>query len=267
MNSNNRIGRIDYSSDRKDEAGITIHVEELMDSAYGYYIWPSSLVLSKYVWCHRNLFKNKTVLEVGAGTSLPSLVLTKIDPAPHVVITDVPSIIPVARSCLKLNGIITTKKDDTTYLSLTLPLWVRGLEWGDIGSANGIKQLLDDINTQWHHRNIDYIFGSDTFYDPPDFEKLLMTVAYVIHRHNSNCKFITAYQERSSKRSIQFLLDKWSLQCRLIPRDSFGFDGGRFESDDDSIEDDTDTTTTIPHIKMNASTVASVFLLEITAKS
>lgn len=92
-----------------------------------------------------------------------------------------------------------------------------------------------------------------------------MTVAYVIHRHNNKCKFITAYQERSSKRSIQFLLDKWSLQCRLISRDSFGFDEWRFVGDDGNNDDDDDTT--IPHVKVNAGTLASVFVLEISAKA
>lgn len=95
-----------------------------------------------------------------------------------------------------------------------------------------------------------------------DFEKLLMTVAYVIHRHNNRCKFITAYQERSSKRSIQFLLDKWSLHCRLIPRETFGFNG----SDDDGAMDDEKETPRIPHVKTNTSTLVSVFLLEIYAK-
>jgi hypothetical protein len=88
-----------------------------------------------------------------------------------------------------------------------------------------------------------------------------MTVAFVIHRHNSRCKFITAYQERSSKRSIQFLLDKWSLQCRLIPRITFGFDG----SDGDDVMNHEEETPLIPHVKTNASTLASVFLLEIYA--
>ncbi|CAO3597251.1 unnamed protein product [Absidia cylindrospora] len=124
--------------------------------------------------------------------------------------------------------------------------------------------------SEWHDRKLDYILGSDTFYDPADFEKLLMTVAYVIHRHNSKCKFFTAYQERSSKRSIQFLLDKWSLQCRLISRDSFEFDEWQFvgdgNDDDDHNDDSIDDGLTIPHVKVNAGTLASVFVLEISAK-
>lgn len=29
-----------------------------------------------------------------------------------------------------------------------------------------------------------------------DFEKLIVTVSYIIHCHNPKCKFITSYQER-----------------------------------------------------------------------
>jgi hypothetical protein len=103
------------------------------------------------------------------GTSLPSLVLTKIESAPHLVVTDIPSIIPVARACFKLNGIDTTPTNaKDAFLSSTMPpIWIRGLEWGDIVSTSGLKQLLDDIDTRWDHRKLDYIFGSDTFYDPP----------------------------------------------------------------------------------------------------
>lgn len=102
------------------------------------------------------------------GTCLPSLVLTKIDSAPHLVVTDIPSIIPVARACLKLNGIdtIPINNKDTFESSTMPPVWVRGLEWGDIESANGVKQLLEDMDARWDHRKLDYILGSDTFYEP-----------------------------------------------------------------------------------------------------
>jgi hypothetical protein len=86
-----------------------------------------------------------------------------------------------------------------------------------------------------------------------EFENLLVLVSYVIHRHNPNCKFYTTYQERSPKRSIQYLLDKWKLQCRQISLDSFDFDQLKYiDAEDESSE-----------VKVSAGTLGSVFLLEI----
>ncbi|KAI9304989.1 putative methyltransferase-domain-containing protein [Cunninghamella echinulata] len=225
-----------------------------MDSSYGNYVWPAALILSNYVWHHRKLFENRTILEVGAGTSLPSLILSKINHPPNLIITDEPSVIQVARSCFTLNNISLPSSS----------IWIRSLVWGELGTGNSIDQLLEDLTKQWKNKKIDYILGSDTFYDPKDFDKLLMTVAYIIHHHYSSCKFITAYQERSSKRSIQFLLDKWSLQCRLIPKDSFDFDAAQFT--EDNLDEDHNSNTT-PPIKIDSGALSSVFLLEISAKN
>lgn len=88
-----------------------------------------------------------------------------------------------------------------------------------------------------------------------EFENLLVSVSFVIHKHNENCKFYTTYQERSPKRSIQYLLDKWRLKSRQILKDSFQFDELKYiDNEDDESE-----------VKVNAGTLSSVFLLEISS--
>ncbi|KAI8145455.1 hypothetical protein BJV82DRAFT_511658, partial [Fennellomyces sp. T-0311] len=218
-------------------------------AAYGCYIWPSALVMSDYVWYHRDAFADCTVLE-RPGTSLPSLVLAKTNPSQRLILSDIPSILPVVRGCLRLNDL-----DESANA-----LWIRELVWGETST---VSRLISDVEHQWT-TSIDYILGSDTFYDPADFEKLLVTVSYIIHRHNPKCKFITAYQERSAKRSIQYLLDKWGLQCAIIPRESFDFDEFRFTSDDDMMGDEQDHA--VPLVKMNAGSLSSVFMLVISSK-
>ncbi|KAI8374112.1 putative methyltransferase-domain-containing protein [Radiomyces spectabilis] len=237
------IVQINYGNE-DDEDHLVVCVEEVLDAAYGCYIWPSALVMGDYVWYHRHdLFSNAVVLEMGAGTSLPSLILAKGQYASRLILTDLPSALPVIRSCLSCNNIEESDK-----------LWVRPLLWGELGSEHGVDRLVEKVKAQWH-TSVDYILGSDTFYDPADFEKLLMTVAYIILKHNPKCKFITSYQERSAKRSIQYLLDRWQLHCRLIPRDSF-FNEDRFSGHEHPVA-----------AKVNAGTLASVFLLEISAKN
>ncbi|KAG2180762.1 hypothetical protein INT44_003769 [Umbelopsis vinacea] len=230
-------------------------IRELLDPSYGSYIWPSSLVLAEYVWKHRLQFANSRIVELGAGTALPSLILAKFfDRKPtQLVVTDIAPILPNIIANFELNGIP----------RLESTLWVRELVWGKLGS-HGIDTLLSDIDSQWHEK-IDWILGSDTFYDPADFEKLLMTVSYIIQRHNKNAKFITAYQERSSKRSIQLLLDKWSLTCRLIPKESFGFIDARYIQDEESSSDDDSPNENVASVNIKSGALASVFLLEISS--
>ncbi|KAI8581647.1 hypothetical protein K450DRAFT_230516 [Umbelopsis ramanniana AG] len=234
---------------------VHVKVQELLDPSYGSYIWPSSLVLAEYVWKHRFQFANSRVVELGAGTALPSLILAKFfyQKSTQLIVTDIAPILPNIIANCDLNGIP----------QLGSTLWVRELAWGTFGS-HGIDSLLNDIDTQWHEK-IDWILGSDTFYDPADFEKLLMTVSYIIHRHNKNAKFITAYQERSSKRSIQLLLDKWSLTCRLIPKESFGFEDARYIQDEESSSDDGLPNENVASVKIRSGALASVFLLEISS--
>ncbi|KAI7867134.1 hypothetical protein BDF14DRAFT_1805945 [Spinellus fusiger] len=237
-NKATHVKRIRYFNNNKQT--VTVLVQEALDPAYGCYIWPSALLMGDYVWYHRKQFMHCTVLEVGAGTSLPSLVLASTEAPPRLIISDLPSILPVIHACLDQNALCPDPQK----------LWVCGLVWGETGSENSIDQLIAHVSSQ--RGMIDYILGSDTFYDPSDFEKLIMVVAYVMHRHNKQCRFITAYQERSAKRSLQYLLDKWHLKCRLIPRDSFAFNEYRFAQE-------TDYT-------LHAGTLSSVFLLEITAQ-
>ncbi|KAI9267717.1 putative methyltransferase-domain-containing protein [Helicostylum pulchrum] len=233
----NSIKKISF----QDQEGSTeIHVEEVLDAAYGCYIWPSALVMAEFLWYHRHQFIQKTILEVGAGTSIPSLVLAKSCSPSHLILTDMPQILPVIRSCLQRNNI--------------QDAWVQSLLWGQFGSETSIDYLTDKVESQLQTK-IDYILGSDTFYEPAQFENLLVLVSYVIHHHNSKCRLFTAYQERSPKRSIQYLLDKWKLQCRHISKDSFEFDELKYIDREEGLSE----------VIVSAGTLSSVFLLEISA--
>ena len=84
------------------------------------------------------------------------MVLAKASQPLRVVLSDIPDILPVVRGCLELNGLHES----------TESIWVRGLLWGQVGcDNNGVDQLVNDIEDSWM-TPIDYILGSDTFYDP-----------------------------------------------------------------------------------------------------
>lgn len=69
-------------------------------------------------------------------------------------------------------------------------------------------------------------------------------MSYIINRHNPDCVFLSTYQNRSAKRNIDHLLQKWGLEGHLIDWEDFGFDMGKFIAEDgDDWEISTSTET------------------------
>ncbi|GJJ78435.1 hypothetical protein EMPS_10794 [Entomortierella parvispora] len=304
-----------------DHRSVHVKVLELLDPNFGLYVWPSSLVLAEYIFDRLDLFQAsltpppaktishtrphaqvpsyspKIVLELGAGTALPTLLLAKAtNPRDTFLIAtdrpDVPSILENIREALKENQIpvfdrsslirgqqqkqrqrqqelqkqsldTSQEHDLSSRIEAGNPrVEVRGLGWGDFtfsedslgdqqddkeaaSRGGGLLQLLEDVGQSVFQERegslqpgrIDILLGSDTFYNPPDFEPLLSTVAYIIHRHNPDCVFLTSYQNRSTKRNIDHLLRKWDLEGREIDWQEFGFDTSKYVADgDDDLE-------------------------------
>uniref|UniRef100_A0A1D1XYD7 Methyltransferase-like protein 23 n=1 Tax=Anthurium amnicola TaxID=1678845 RepID=A0A1D1XYD7_9ARAE len=98
-----KISRHHFSDDDSNASAgaFSIDVIESMEEEYGMFIWPCSIVLAEYVWQQRKRFLNESVVELGAGTSLPGLVAAKV--GADVTLTDISSNLEVLdnmkRSC------------------------------------------------------------------------------------------------------------------------------------------------------------------------
>ncbi|XP_024974238.1 methyltransferase-like protein 23 isoform X2 [Cynara cardunculus var. scolymus] len=57
---------------------VSIKIIESMKEEYGLFVWPCSVILAEYVWQQRSRFTGISVVELGAGTSLPGLVAAKV---------------------------------------------------------------------------------------------------------------------------------------------------------------------------------------------
>ncbi|KAL2919640.1 hypothetical protein HK105_200554 [Polyrhizophydium stewartii] len=191
-------------------AAVSVAVCELDDPAFGCYTWPSALVLAATVFCGRTQLRGMRVLELGAGTGLAGLVLARLGVASQVVLTDHPALDRVLgnlRDSVRLNGL-----DGAGVPSAgRADVLVRPLAWGDFATG----EMADLVGES----GFDVILGADVMYDPKDFEALLATVAFVLERSPPHAVFVTAYQERSSRRSVQALLDKWGLRARQVGPD------------------------------------------------
>ncbi|XP_076837635.1 histone-arginine methyltransferase METTL23 [Brachyhypopomus gauderio] len=177
---------------------LVVSIPEILDPQYGMYVWPCAVVLAQYVWTTREKLQNKTVLELGAGVSLPGIVAAKC--GSQVILSDSAELPLCLSNC---------KRSCEVNDLLGVP--VVGLTWGEVSPELMSLPALD------------VILGSDVFYEPEDFEDVLVTVSFLLKR-NSSCQFWTTYQERSTDWTIETLLHKWSLQCTNIPLDTFHAD-------------------------------------------
>jgi predicted nicotinamide N-methyase len=178
-------------------ASVEVIIPEQLAASYGLYIWPSSSVLSWYIWLNQEDFAGKIVLELGAGTSLPGLLSAKIG-ASKVYLSDCASNKDVLHNCqeaVKLNGLERT-------------ISIVGLTWGLFSSD--IFQFSD---------NLDYIIGSDLFFDPDVFETLCATISLLLQL-NPRAAVLVSVQERSEDWTVEEFLLKWKLRARYIyPRE------------------------------------------------
>ncbi|KAF3566294.1 hypothetical protein DY000_02012319 [Brassica cretica] len=184
-----------YGDDDGDsETSISVSVIENMKEEYGLFVWPCSVILAEYVWQQRSRFRGSTILELGAGTSLPGLVAAKV--GANVTLTDDSSKSEVLENM--------TRVCELNNLNCN----VMGLTWG-VWDAT-MFDLRPNI-----------ILGADVLYDSSAFDDLFATVSFLL-QNSPDAVFITTYHNRSGHHLIEFLMVKWGLKCvKLV--DGFSF--------------------------------------------
>ncbi|XP_034567228.1 methyltransferase-like protein 23 isoform X2 [Notolabrus celidotus] len=157
------------SNNNKKEL-LSVTIPEVLDPQYGMYVWPCAVVLAQYLWTKRDELRGRTVLELGAGVGLPGVVAAKC--GAKVILSDnaqTPLCLENCRRSCEANSLHDVQ--------------VLGLTWGEVSPDLVLLPQLD------------VILGSDVFYDPQDFEDVLVTVAFLLRR-NPKAQFWTTYQER-----------------------------------------------------------------------
>lgn len=138
-------------------------------------------------------------MEIGSGTALPGILAAKC--GAQVILSDSctqPKTLNHIRRCCALNNLQPGKDIE-----------IIGVSWG----------LL--LNNVFNLGPIDYVIGSDCFYDPSVFEDILVTLSFIFDQ-NKNAKFFFTYQERSADWSIEALLKKWNFICANVNIDRVG---------------------------------------------
>lgn len=201
-NPTEQVKKFVFTSSCKKEV-LEIYIPELLQASYSFYTWPSAPVLAWFLWENRSELSGKRVLELGSGTALPGILAAKC--GAQVTLSEsatLPkSLAHTKRSC-ELNNLIVNEH-----------IRVIGVTWG---------LFLSNLDTLGP---IDLILGSDCFFEPATFEDILVTVSYLL-TNNCSAKFICTYQERSSDWSIEHLLKKWGLTCKVHSISNLGAQSG-----------------------------------------
>jgi hypothetical protein len=192
--------------------GTSIKLIQHPDSAYSSFLWPSSLILSRYLSTQVSPTDTLNIIELGAGIALPSLLQAKRTNS-RILATDV-------------SGTDNIKKEIAEN-KIKGNCFAEELGYGDLERTQLLLDTYFPYPKHGSRHPLDLVLCSDLFYDNhADWEAILQTIKCmwfvylstdILERSGSKC--LMAYQERSSKRSIQFFLDELGLTARQIPLD------------------------------------------------
>jgi predicted nicotinamide N-methyase len=162
------IGVYEYSNN------ITIQQDPTgeLKAGTGATIWDSCLVLCKYFERQNEISQPKNILELGAGTGLLSIVLSKKFPQSNIITTDISSVL----SLLKENVC-------------------------NSNATNITVQELDWMHPKKFNEEFDLIVMSDTITWPELYEPLLKTLELV---STPNTTLIFAHESRNFEKEAKF---------------------------------------------------------------
>ncbi|KAI0979365.1 hypothetical protein GJ496_001196 [Pomphorhynchus laevis] len=185
-NSKFKISKLKFKSYLQD---FEVKVVESIHGSNEYCcrLWPSAIVLALYVVSRQNDWHSKTILELGAGTALPSLLLHKMG----------------------ANVIMSDKNTDETLSILKEVCCQNELDFKDVVSVISWSKLSDEM---FMLPKIDVLVGSDLFYDKND---ILSTIDFFRQYNNEEIEIILAIEFRSSGKEGRFyaLLKQYENLC------------------------------------------------------
>lgn len=166
------------------------------------HLYPACLVMSAFIAIRNELFKDKHIIEIGAGAGAPSITAALV--GANCLITDREDQVVVME---ELHESIKINKLDPSKVTI-MPL-----HWGHLS-----KETLSEITSRLP--NLEVCIGSDVLYTGEDFDPLLATIESLM-TINPHLIFYTTYEERCPSRTLVPYLDKYGLDARVIPLDSF----------------------------------------------
>lgn len=167
----------------------------------GKQVWRGALFLADYILFQWDLFQGRTVLELGAGTGLTSLVAATV--AQTVYCTDVGAdLLAMCQQNIALNSHLTASGDGVVK--------VRELDWLKDGLCTDPKVPFswseEDISDLYNHTTI--LLAAEVFYDDDLTDALFKTLYRLAHKLKNACTAILSVEKR-----LNFTLSHLDVTC------------------------------------------------------
>lgn len=149
-------------------------------------LWPSSLVLSKYLCEHPELVVNKRVVELGAGSGAVGLVCAALG-AESVTLTDVPDALRLIRRNVDRNE----PPSGTTVR-------VAACEWGNQAHIDALLSDSETLPTAGGGRGYDVVLCCEVVYqNGAEVLEALARTQHALARTDAAARVLLAYEFRS----------------------------------------------------------------------
>lgn len=169
------------------------------DPLWGHYLWNAGRKISRYLELNTNLLRGKTVLELGAGSGLPSLVSAYLG-ADLAVVTDYPNLDLLNNLKRNVKNFYETNKDNLDCMNSRLI--VEGYRWGD--ECQKLKSHLPAEREG--PTGFDVLIMADLLFNHSEHAKLVETVQKTLKRDVSAkaLVFFTPYRPWLLKNDLAF---------------------------------------------------------------
>ncbi|KAF0876624.1 MET22 protein, partial [Crocuta crocuta] len=167
----------------------------------GKQVWRGALLLADYILFQRDLFQGRTVLELGAGTGLASIVAATV--ARTVYCTDVGAdLLAMCQRNIALNGHLTAAGGGV--------IKVKELDWlqDDLCTDPEVpfSWSQEDISDLYSHTTI--LLAAEVFYDDDLTDALFTTLSRLAHKLKNACTAILSVEKR-----LNFTLRHLDVTC------------------------------------------------------
>ncbi|XP_042778066.1 methyltransferase-like protein 22 isoform X1 [Panthera leo] len=167
----------------------------------GKQVWRGALLLADYILFQRDLFQGRTVLELGAGTGLASIIAATV--ARTVYCTDVGAdLLAMCQRNIALNGHLTAAGGGVVK--------VKELDWlrDDLCTDPEVpfSWSQEDVSDLYSHTTI--LLAAEVFYDDDLTDALFETLSRLAHKLQNACTAILSVEKR-----LNFTLRHLDVTC------------------------------------------------------
>lgn len=161
---------------------------------WGHHLWQAGRIISHHLESNPSIVKGKTVLELGAGAGLPSLV-SSILGAKKVVVTDYPDVDLIQNLQFNIDNCPLLKKEDGSEIV------AEGYLWG--ADPESLLKNLSEDNTASESSSrggFDMLILADLLFNHSEHKKLLTTISSTLKKSS----FQTQEAEAEAKALVFF---------------------------------------------------------------